>query len=155
MATSTVKLRNKRHFTDPILLSTLPHYLPLLFVVNCDRTQRFYLAYSIVVALSASLSLIWHGQREPHNWLFWLDYGMAFLWTMLDLFAAVTVCPNETVAIVGLNVCVCVAHVASDHMAKTGVVTYEWGHCCWHVMSSVKSTVVAYVIGCRGLSFRA
>jgi hypothetical protein len=38
-----------------------------------------------VVIVSSTLSLLWHGQREKKNIIFWADYAFALAWIIFDI----------------------------------------------------------------------
>ncbi len=137
-----------RSLTDPVILSTLGHFLPLYFVVGCNGA--LYLAYSTVITLSSCMSIVWHSAGEKKNWTFWLDYGLALAWTTTDFVMAISLTSLPVVLIVFfLNAITIMNNQFTDYLARKDLLSYEVGHSCWHILSFSKSILVAYLIGCR------
>ena len=138
---------------EAIVVSTLPHFLPLVFVAGCGcgaPHALLYAAYSAVVATSSLLSIAWHVQAERENVLFLLDYLFAAAWTTLDIVVAFAVAPRHVVlTVIVLNALVFVCNKLADLLSNKGVVPYETGHAAWHVLSWAKAVFVAHLVGCR------
>ena len=138
--------------TDPVILSTIPHFLSLMFVTGCDRgpLMDIYSTYTVIIAISSLLSLVWHFQKERKNIFFWLDYGFALAWTIMDLTVAISTAPVHVILTVAfLNIIVLLTNQLCDFLDRKGFVPYEFGHATWHLLSSTKSIFVAYLVGCR------
>jgi hypothetical protein len=78
----------RRSMLEPVMLSTVPHFLSLLFVAGCyngTHADSLWSAYTAVVIVSSTLSLLWHGQREKKNIIFWADYAFALAWIIFDI----------------------------------------------------------------------
>jgi hypothetical protein len=138
---------------DPVLLSTAPHFIALLFVAGCQDPIKYpglYTGYSVVVGTSSLLSLLWHGQHEKKNILFWLDYGFAFVWAAYDGVLGLTVASVPSfITILLLNgICILTNHLG-DWLSKNNYMSYQKAHSTWHLLNVVKSIFVSYLIGCR------
>lgn len=114
-----------------LVWSTLPHYAALWFVAGCGDP-----GYAGVVAVSSTLSWLWHLRREPRDALFWADYFFAVVWAVYDAYLY-----KPTLV---LNVIVLLANKLSD-----GAADYEKAHALWHLLSSAKTLWVANHVGCR------
>ena len=126
----------KRSFLDPIILSTLPHGLAILVPVG--------IGYSLLVALSTTLSVLWHRYGEPKSILFWLDYLVAFVWTVVDI--ALALPTPVLLPVILLNGLCLVTNQLADALARQGLVSYETGHTAWHLLSCVKAITVAALL---------
>ena len=137
---------------EAVIVSTLPHFLPLIFIAGCEGGAHttLYAVYSAVVAISSLLSIVWHMQVERKNVWFWLDYLFAAAWTILDIVVAFVVAPLHVIlTVIFLNVLVFVCNQLADLLSNKGIIPYETGHAAWHVLSWVKAVFVAYLVGCR------
>jgi hypothetical protein len=84
--------------------------------------------------------VLWHRYGEPKSILFWLDYLVAFVWTVVDIALAV---PTPVILLNGLCL---VTNQLADALARQGVMSYETGHTAWHLLSCVKSITVAALL---------
>lgn len=144
-----------RSFLDPVILSTLPHYLPIIFVAGCstpanEKYPGIYEAYTATILISSTLSIIWHSHHERKNIWFWLDYLFAFIWTVFDFVLAILKAPLPSILTVFLlNGFVLITNQMGDYLDRKGLVPYQQAHSLWHIFSWVKATFVAYLVGCR------
>lgn len=129
-----------RAFTDPVILSTLPHILSIAYISGCIGKGAAYDIYAGIICISSSLSIAWHIHREPRNMLFYLDYIFALAWSIGDIVMA------PLLQSMLLNLCVLSANLLSDYLAKKGIIPYDIGHSIWHVMSSAKSIYISYLV---------
>lgn len=133
---------------EPIMLSTVPHYFALLFIAGCGG--NIHMGYAIVIAVSSTLSLVWHGRSEPKDWTFWADYSFATLWTVYDFYLAIWHAPlSSTITVFFLNIVVLLTNKLGDWVGNQGFIDYHVAHSSWHILSSAKSTLVAFLVGCR------
>ena len=105
------------------ILTTLPHYIAL-FYTGKD------VVYSTLILLSTTCSVLWHKYNEPENSLKTLDYTMASLVTLYEIY-----CKRQFISVIFLNGVV----LALNKM--TG--THDIGHCVWHLVSSAKYIYIA------------
>jgi hypothetical protein len=128
--------------TSALILSTLPHFaaaVPLIL----SGTESAYLA---TIMASSTLSVFWHLNKEPRGYLFYLDYGLAAVWTAADLYYAFNLWAPS---ILLLNVLVLFANVWVDVASCAGGFdrhTYSRLHSTWHFMSAAKAIYVACVV---------
>jgi hypothetical protein len=137
--------------TDPIILSTIPHFLSLVYATGCemDHLTNLYNIYITVIVSSSTLSVMWHIQSERRNIIFWLDYGFAIAWTTMDLTVALSTQPIHILITVSfLNFIVFITNHMGDFLDRKGLVPYQIGHTYWHIISSSKSVIVAYLLQC-------
>lgn len=112
------------------VISTLPHYLALLF------TGKSYL-YSFVVFSSSSCSVYWHILGEPRNEIWIMDYMLAYMWFI----AEISLIPTKYALLVTcLNFGVLIANKWSDRSRN-----YDVHHSMWHILSAAKSIYVAWL----------
>jgi len=136
-----------RTLIDPVILSTLPHFLALYFVLGRARSSALFAAYAAIIAASATLSIAWHAQHERKNWIFIADYAFALVWTLGDFYVAFVAQPSALPTVAIANAAVLVANWLTDHWAREGTLSYARGHSAWHLLSCAKSIYVAYLLG--------
>ena len=128
--------------TSALVLSTLPHFaaaVPLIL----SGTEPAYLA---TILASSTLSVVWHLNKEPRGYLFYLDYGLAAAWTGADLYYAVKLWAPS---ILLLNVLVLFTNALTDMASCAGGFdrhTYSRLHSIWHFISAAKAIYVACVV---------
>jgi hypothetical protein len=103
--------------------------------------------YFWIVITSSTLSVVWHLYREPKNFLYWLDYGFAFLWTFMDIIISIHLAPLKILlTIVILNMIVFIMNKLGDYFATINLIDYKKTHVFWHLASSSKSIFIAYLL---------
>jgi hypothetical protein len=130
-----------RSFCEPIVLSTLPHFLAA-YVAGVGW-------YGAVIAASSTLSVVWHMRGEPRDHWFYLDYAFAGLWTAFDVALALTLFgPTHLVTwtVCVLNAMAIGTNQLADALARRGQVRYERGHAAWHLFSAAKGVGVAWLL---------
>ena len=143
----------KRKFTDPLVLSTFPHLLSLLSLLLCKDpvfdgglTQKF----SVIIVTSTLLSVLWHRLREPMGFLFWIDYGFAILWMIMELLLSISQSASfvslNTMIIISLNMVTFLMNQLVDSLAIFNIVSYQNGHSVWHLFSSVKCVFISSLL---------
>ena len=113
---------------NPLVLSTLPHYLAILPV-------RKNIAYSSVIFTSATLSVLWHMNNEKRDALFYLDHVAALVWFFYDI--KLSYDTPYFLRILLLNAAIFSTNqlISSDH--------YVLQHSAWHLLSSLKAFYVS------------
>jgi len=130
----------------PIVLTTLPHFLALIFVIG--KSEVCFIVYSVVVALSATASITWHIRHESRDWFLVVDYGLAFAWFIMDVVIASTRTDVRTTLLVCvLNLLVFGTNMGQSHFAGKGTAAYEWAHSVWHLLSCAKAIYIAFILG--------
>ena len=147
-----------RKFTDPLVFTTFPHFLCLLWCHEfCwPRITSMYLinpalfCYPFIIIISTVLSVLWHRSKEPMGYLFWADYGCAILWVIVEVFLSFSQSPvflslNTTVIIL-LNMTTFMMNQLADILAIFNIVSYKFGHSCWHLFSALKCVFIASLL---------
>lgn len=112
------------------VISTLPHYLALLFTAKSAL-------YSFVIFSSSSCSVYWHILGEPRNEVWILDYMLAYMWFIAEL----ALIPTEyALRVTLLNFLVLVVNKWADRSRN-----YDLHHSIWHLLSAAKSIYVAWL----------
>ena len=115
------------------VVTTLPHYLSVLPLLSSYPDTELYIH---IVWISTTLSVLWHLQGEPFNYLYYLDYLGAGLWTGYELYASTDNLSMTTqVAVLNLIVFLLNMNPGSEH--------YYVYHSLWHLMSAAKCFYVA------------
>ncbi len=112
------------------VLSTLPHYLALLFTGKSPL-------YSFVVFASTSCSAYWHILGEPRNEIWIADYMLAYMWFVVELALNPT---KHALLITLLNFGVLVVNKWTDRSRQ-----YHLHHSAWHLLSASKAIYVAWL----------
>lgn len=112
------------------VLSTLPHYLALLF------TGKSVL-YSFTVFSSTTCSVYWHILGEPRNEIWILDYMLAYMWFIAELALNPT---KHALLITLLNFVVLLVNKWTDRSRQ-----YHLHHSTWHLLSASKAIYVAWL----------
>lgn len=127
--------RFRRDPHDPIILSTLPHFVTLYF-------SRSHMGYSTIVFLSSSASVFWHRTIESkEDPLYEIDHGLAAIWGAYDVFLALWYFKYSVIALNILNLAL--------YHASANSKNYHTAHSLWHLFSSAKSILVAYILFVR------
>lgn len=135
----------RRKIHDILILTTVPHFLALMFINRCGNYAHD--AYAIVVVGSSTLSVIWHWLKEPCGRWKMADYMGAVLWAISDVIMAnVQKAPyNIIILVLALNIGVFLMHWYYFYFGTC----YETAHAWWHVLSCAKCITVASIVGCR------
>lgn len=142
-----VLVAKMRSLADPVVLSTLPHFLVLCFLLDRACSSPLFAAYAAIIAISATLSIVWHARHERKDWVFWADYTLAMAWTVMEFYVAFATRPTALSSVAISNTSVLVANWLTDHWAREGTLPYALGHSAWHLLSCAKSMYVAYLLG--------
>jgi hypothetical protein len=122
-----------------LILTTLPHYCAIKYT-------KSYVYISIIIA-STTMSIVWHSLCEYRNQLYIhpiggptgiimeIDYGLALLWTMYEMWRGFDT--DIYPFIVLSNIVVFVWNQLSKNWIE---------HSIWHLVSAFKSVFVAYCI---------
>ena len=133
-----------RGFTEFIVWSTLPHYLAVAFVICPNDYLR--LSYAIVMLINTTFSMLWHILREPENWIMYVDYILATIWTIMDIVIVIfRSCPFVLVIVLVLNILVLTTNIITDALGRMGSVDYAVIHAYWHLFSAFKTIGISYL----------
>jgi hypothetical protein len=126
-----------RTLKDKVILSTLPHFIACYFAIKVSYQ------YATIIALSSIMSVIWHLNKEPKwNLLFYLDYGFALLWLIYDIMYIIYIKNLYiSISIIVLNKISIITNLI--HMEG---ISYDITHTIWHLLSSTKGILIAYMI---------
>jgi hypothetical protein len=127
----------KVQIMNALVLTTLPHYLALLV----SPTPWYFW----VVCTSTTLSVLWHLADEPATSpLGQLDHILAAVWMLTDIYylgkgdeLSLALVPNGFIFLTNIVV---------TYLDRQKVVPYYVGHSVWHILSAIKSILVAYMI---------
>ena len=112
---------------NPLVLSTLPHYLAIIYSKN--------IGYTVTILASSTLSVIWHGAGEPDGILMYLDYSLAVCWFLYELYLG----KNKGLIILLNGIVFSLNRLISQEH-------YILYHSVWHILSSMKVIYIAFVI---------
>jgi hypothetical protein len=128
----------KRSYKSKIILSIIPHLTALFYTVN-----NFF--YSSIIITSTVTSIIWHRNKEPNNILLLLDYGTASVLSFYEVYNSYSI--NNTLLIISLllNLYVLMFNKVIYFLSKEKVISYSLWHTFYHILSSVKTTCIAFL----------
>ena len=128
-----------RNFTCNVILTTIPHLFGLFFTFD-----NFF--YSSIIISSTLTSILWHRKREPNNILLYLDYGSASILSFYEIYRAYYYIHNGlfTIAICS-NIYILVFNKIIYFLSKEGVIKYSLWHSFYHILSSVKTILLAFL----------
>lgn len=126
-----------------LILTTLPHLCAIYWAID------IHYAYAALIAASTGASVCWHWAHEPrHHILFYIDYGLAGVWTIADLYFSKNA--NMLFTVLALNTIALITnHIHSRKLS------YEVTHSIWHCISWLKACLVAYIISKTQYDFHA
>jgi hypothetical protein len=125
------------------IISTLPHYaaaIPLIFAQNIDTVDQ--IGYIHVIFTSATLSVLYHAYEEKHKVITFLDYALALVWFIADVYMSIRYLDNygasQILLLNGLTV--------GTNMLPSSRENYAIQHSVWHLASASKCIYVSYWI---------
>lgn len=119
-----------------LVYSTLPHYALCLLLAYSPDTFPYKDAYTWMIAFSSTLSVIWHAYNEPRGILFWLDYGLAGIWLLMDVYIAYLLQVLDRVLLA--NLCVTIVNLCISRYSED----YAVDHSAWHLLHIAKGYYV-------------
>jgi hypothetical protein len=115
-------MNRQRHPWDPVILTSLPHVL-------CAIAAPY--PYSLILAASVSISLMWHLEHEPmNNTFFWMDYSSSLIVGFYDV--ATLGIPGLTLNFITIG-----TNMLVHRLATTGLYPYERGLSFWNLFVCV------------------
>lgn len=130
-----MRLIQTHKITDPIILTTLPHYIAAYYA------YQIHLYYAIIIFLSSTLSIIWH-MYQTNKLFFYLDYALAFIWFLADLILSIETKNQSTIfTVIILN-----GIIAATNQVKFRNITYETIHSIWHCLSWSKGIFIIFIL---------
>lgn len=123
--------------------STLPHYAAVIpfviFAKNISAVDQ--IAYIHIILFSATLSVLYHTYEERHRVITFLDYTMALVWFVADIYMSIQYLDNYgAIQVLSLNGIT----VATNMLASPE--NYVVEHSVWHLLSATKCIYVSYSI---------
>jgi len=119
--------------------STVPH---LFAIIPLWQHKKYTYNYIFVIYLSTKLSILYHLYNESHYVINVLDYFMAGIWFLYDMYfaccympynACVTILFNNAAMFI-LNMCICAGP------------RYKILHSIWHLLNAFKAYQVSRLI---------
>lgn len=149
-----------RNFCDPIVLTTIPQFLPLLFVVGCEiplttPNSALYVIYNALLSMSTYIAIFWHLYHEQNGFYMVMNYILSGALFSMDG-ALVILTSNdshmtnvvEILTVYGLNILLAGLHLLSRILVKKRKVNYRMIFSIWNLLYTGKSMYVAYLISC-------
>ena len=112
--------------------TTSLHYLSLI--------PNTFFIYKMIIFTSTSLSFLWHYYNESKNILFYLDYGVAILWSVVDFYLVFNMDHFYMISLIFL---------LNKMIDKCDEKNYVYYHSLWHIISALKSLCIAVSVALR------
>ena len=122
-----------------LILSTIPHFCSLYFVIS-DKI------YFTIIILSSSFSITWHYCNEPKNYIFYIDYLLGLIWSIYEIFIVMIYLNEFLFYSISLNLCVLLTNLITDEISRKNILSYQYSHTIFHIVSFFKTTYLAYKI---------
>jgi hypothetical protein len=134
---------------NPLVISTLPHYLAIYPVVSVYKTYTS--EYIHIILASSTLSIVYHVYEESNPLLTFLDYLVAFVWLAYDV--KLSMDTKKWKQILFLNGLICTLNLSVTYTKN-----YVLFHSLWHLLSAAKcfyvSTLIKQIVDKREFSRR-
>jgi hypothetical protein len=134
---------------NPLIISTLPHYLAIYPVVSVYKTYTSEYIHTILV--SSTLSILYHAYEESNPIVTVLDYCAAFVWIAYDI--KLSIDTKKWNQILFLNGLICILNLSVIYTKN-----YVLFHSLWHLLSAAKcfyvSTLIKQIVDKREFSRR-
>ncbi len=118
------------------VLTTLPHFLAVFMSPSP--------VYSCIVVASTSASIFWHLRREPRGWIMFMDYSLAYIWFIADIYYSIKA--DTFVYVTAMNAYIAALNYIALWLAKENILPYAYGHSIWHVLSVIKVLEVTLLL---------
>ena len=122
-----------------LILTTLPHFIPLYYIFN-DKL------YFTIVLFSGTFSISWHYLCEPKNFVFVIDYLFGLIWSLYELGIVYIYLYEMFYVTILLNLIVLSNNILMDHISRNNLVSYKYAHSIFHITSSLKTIYIAYKV---------
>ena len=128
-----------RTINSNIILTIFPHLIGLYYTFD-------NIVYSSIILISTITSILWHRQREPNNILLYLDYGSASVLSFYEIYSAYYVHNGLFTIALSTNIYILVFNKLVYFLSKEGMIKYSLWHSIYHILSSLKTTFIAFLI---------
>ena len=127
-----------RNCKSTLILSIIPHLSALFFTYNNSL-------YSSIIISSTFTSIVWHRNKEPQNILLIMDYGTATILSSYEMYNSYSI--NHTLFLLSffLNFYILFFNKVVDILSKEKVICYNKWHTQYHIISSIKTTLIAFL----------
>ncbi len=117
----TLSIDTTKHYMNMQILTTLPHYLAIIPVYS------HYNEYTCIIFISTTCSVLYHYYEESNPFITGIDYFMALVWFLYDIYLAnIYIC---NIGVFLLNISIPRSHY--------------YFHAVWHIISACKCIYVS------------
>jgi len=119
-----------------LVLTTLPHFISILPILP---TKNYDLVWYIIIILTSSiLSVLYHSISENlENYISVLDYAMAFIWFLYDVYLGCMISMSTMITFIFYNLISYIIH----QRCQTGI-----RHCIWHLINAYKCFYISEMV---------
>lgn len=129
----------QRSFTSKIILTVIPHLLSLFSTFDD-------IFYSSIIITSTLTSILWHRYKEPNNILLILDYSSATILSSYEIYSSYYVHNGLFMISLLSNIYVLFFNKMVYFLSKNKVINYSLWHSFYHILSSIKTITLAFLI---------
>jgi hypothetical protein len=113
---------------NPLVLSTIPHYLSIIPLISQYKRYNQYIA---VICISTTLSALWHYKSEPRGIILYADYLFASIWAAIEAYyIKESIILNAAILYMNIN-------INKDNRY------YIIQHSAWHLLNATKAFYIA------------
>jgi hypothetical protein len=135
-------LKQDQLYMYPLLVTAALPYLAALPILlkPFNWFQRLYLN---TILVSTTLGLLWHYLWEPEGYIMFANYYATFCWLLLDVLWAKIL--NKKYIII-YNFDIIAVHCLIATFTSKNTFAYIMYHSIWHILFTLKSLYVSYLI---------
>jgi hypothetical protein len=128
-----------------LVLSTLPHFFTAMPLM---QFYQYTSGHVHVIFVSTTFSILYHATAESHHVIRVIDYCVAFLWFLHELYNGYRFTQRSMSKILISNLLVFLINLNIPSSSS-----YRVYHSLWHILNASKSMYVSSVIA-KGLTKR-
>jgi len=141
-------LIKKRPWYDKVVITTIPHYCAIVFMLS---PIPIYIFYAFIATISSTLSITWHLSGEKPGRLMTVDYIFASLWAFTEIYITLLFFRNDVLCMIYITLFNVVNLYTNKLVDKYSFgeerwFNYDTGHSVWHIFSAIKYSVCAWLI---------
>ena len=120
-----------------LILSTLPHFFTAMPLM---QYYEYTAGHIHVILVSTTFSIAYHATAESNDMIRKIDYCLAFLWFLHELYNGYRFTHRSLYKILLSNLVVFLINL------YTPIQSYQVYHSLWHILSASKSMYVSSII---------
>jgi hypothetical protein len=124
-----------------LIITTIPHYLSIFPILQYYNNNLIW-CYINIIFISTSFSILYHLTKESNYTIFYIDYTLAFIWTLFDISIPIYFKDLYTFnTIISANIIIFFININITRDKN-----YIIHHSIWHLLSAYKCFYVSNTI---------